>query len=80
MHLPGLIHSLALALQTQHRSEADLVLPDLSTQTFLGMDGRSLLTIGLFVCLAGLAFGMIIYRQLKNMAAHRSMKEVSELI
>ena len=67
-------------MQVQHRSEADLVLPDLSTQTFLGMDGRSLLMLGLIVCAAGLAFGMIIYRQLKRMPAHTSMKEVSELI
>ncbi|HUP88996.1 MAG TPA: sodium-translocating pyrophosphatase [Longimicrobiales bacterium] len=60
--------------------EASLVLPDLSTQTFLGMDGRSLLMIGLIVCIGGLAFGMLIYNQLKNMAVHRSMLEVSELI
>ncbi|HEY0303911.1 MAG TPA: sodium/proton-translocating pyrophosphatase, partial [Longimicrobiales bacterium] len=68
--------------EVQHRGggEANLVLPDLSTATFLGMDGRSLLMMGLLVCLGGLAFGMVAYTQLKNMPVHRSMKDVSELI
>jgi K(+)-stimulated pyrophosphate-energized sodium pump len=60
--------------------EAGLILPDLSTATFLGMNGRSLLMIGLLVCLAGLAFGMLVFNQLKNMPVHRSMRDVSELI
>jgi len=78
---PALISFVALALQgAQHRSEADLVLPDLSTRSFLGMDGHTLLTLGLIVCLGGLAFGLFIYQQLKRMPAHRSMREVSELI
>ncbi|MBI3679206.1 MAG: sodium-translocating pyrophosphatase [Acidobacteria bacterium] len=65
----------------QHRSgEASLVLPDLSQATFLGMDGRSLLMIGLLVSLLGYIFGLIIYRQLKNMPVHTSMREISELI
>ena len=67
--------------EAQHRGgEANLVLPDLSTATFLGMDGRSLLMLGLLVCLGGLAFGMAIFTQLKKMPVHRSMLEVSELI
>jgi K(+)-stimulated pyrophosphate-energized sodium pump len=60
--------------------EASLVLPDLSSQTFLGMDGRSLLMIGLAVCVGGLMFGMLSFNQLKNMPVHRSMRDVSELI
>src|SRR3954468_8022352 len=60
--------------------EANLILPDLSTQTFLGMNGRSLLMSGLVVCLLGLAFGMLIYQQLKAMPVHRSMRDISELI
>ncbi len=68
--------------EVQHRGggEASLVLPDLSTATFLGLDGRSLLMLGLLVCLGGLAFGMAAFVQLRNMPVHRSMKEVSELI
>jgi K(+)-stimulated pyrophosphate-energized sodium pump len=60
--------------------EANLVLPDLSTETFQGINGRTLLMGGLVVCLFGLAFGMVIFYRLKNMPVHRSMLEVSELI
>ena len=62
--------------------ESNLVLPDLSKSRFLGglIDGSTLLTLGLFVCLAGLGFGLVFYRQLKALPVHRSMLEVSELI
>jgi K(+)-stimulated pyrophosphate-energized sodium pump len=67
--------------EVQHRGgEANLVLPDLSSAQFLGMDGRALLMWGLLVCFGGLVFGLASYTQLKNMPVHRSMKEVSELI
>ena len=46
----------------------------------MGVNGRSLLMAGLVVCLLGLAFGMVIFTQLKNLPVHRSMLEVSELI
>src|SRR5215217_4082789 len=70
------------AVQTEHRGggEANLVLPDLSTETFQGINGRTLLLGGLGVCVLGLAFGMTIFTRLKNMPVHRSMLEVSELI
>ena len=60
--------------------EANLVLPDLSTETFQGINGRTLLMGGLLVCVLGLAFGLVIFMRLKNMPVHRSMLEVSELI
>ena len=61
--------------------EAALVLPDLGQSTFLGgIDGRTLLLAGLFVCALGLIFGLVTYSQLKNMPVHKSMLEVSELI
>ncbi|HYN81561.1 MAG TPA: sodium-translocating pyrophosphatase [Gemmatimonadaceae bacterium] len=60
--------------------EASLVIPDLSSVDFMGIDGRSLLMAGLLVCAAGLLFGLIIYGQLKRMAVHESMREISELI
>ncbi|MDP9177898.1 MAG: sodium-translocating pyrophosphatase [Gemmatimonadota bacterium] len=60
--------------------EANLVIPDLSSVDFMGIDGRSLLMAGLLVCAAGLLFGLIIYGQLKRMAVHESMREISELI
>ncbi|MBI4909055.1 MAG: sodium-translocating pyrophosphatase [Acidobacteria bacterium] len=60
--------------------EANLILPDLSKANFFGFDGRSFLMIGLLVCLLGLAFGLMIYKQLQNMPVHSSMLEISELI
>jgi K(+)-stimulated pyrophosphate-energized sodium pump len=61
-------------------SEADLIIPDLSSQSFLGIDGHTLLLGGLLVCVLGLVFGIVTYQQLKNMPVHRSMREISELI
>ena len=68
---------------TQHAGgEANLVLPDLSRVRFLGdtVDGHTLLLAGLVICALGLAFGMVIFTQLKRMPVHRSMREISELI
>ena len=60
--------------------EANLVLPDLTTVHFFGMNGHALLVYGLFVCGAGLLFGLVIYMQLKNAPVHRTMLEISDLI
>jgi K(+)-stimulated pyrophosphate-energized sodium pump len=60
--------------------EANLVLPDLSSVNFLGMNGHALLMIGLLFCVGGLLFGLAIYVQLKNLPVHRSMRDISELI
>lgn len=62
-------------------SEANLILPDLASVTFLGgITGWALLCWGLLICAAGLIFGAVIYGQVKNMPVHKSMAEVSELI
>jgi K(+)-stimulated pyrophosphate-energized sodium pump len=72
------------AVAPQHHSggEANLVLPDLSQVDFLNgaVDGRTLLMLGLVVCALGLLFGLVIYKQLKNLPVHKSMREISELI
>ena len=70
------------AVQVEHRpgGEANLVVPDLGSVSFRGMSGSTLLMLGLIVCVAGLLFGLVIYSQLKKMAVHRSMLEISELI
>ena len=60
--------------------EAALKLPDLSSVSFLGVDGHRLLMIGLLFCVFGLGFGMTIYMRLKNLPVHRAMREISELI
>ncbi len=68
------------AAQTEEGGEAALKLPDLSTVSFLGIDGHRLLMIGLLFCVFGLGFGMVIFMRLKNLPVHRSMREISELI
>src|SRR5690349_4444433 len=61
--------------------EANLILPDLRSVTFLnGPNGASLLMGGLLVAGLGLVFGLVIYTKLRNMPVHSSMKEISELI
>ncbi|HXG58908.1 MAG TPA: sodium-translocating pyrophosphatase [Thermoanaerobaculia bacterium] len=65
---------------TEARTEANLVLPDLSTVSFLGVTGQNLLLGGLVICVLGLLFGLVIYVQLRNLPVHRSMREISELI
>jgi len=61
-------------------SEADLVLPDLSTVSFLGIPGSTLLGWGLFICALGVVFGLGMFMHLRNLPVHRAMKEISELI
>ena len=68
------------SVQRHSGGEANLVLPDLSTETFQGINGRTLLMGGLLICVLGLGFGMTIFVRLKNLPVHRSMLEVSELI
>ena len=62
-------------------SEAELVLPDLTSQSFLGVDGWTLLLVmGAVICGFGLEFSFMQYNTLKNLPVHRSMLEISELI
>src|SRR4051812_47717364 len=71
----------AFAQESAGAGEASLVLPDLGRVSFLGTTpGSTLLAGGIAICLLGLLFGLVIYRQLKNMPVHRSMLEISELI
>ncbi len=60
--------------------EASLVLPDIGQVSFGGLDGRTLLTAGLGICVLGLLFGVYNYARLRNLPVHRAMSEVSELI
>jgi hypothetical protein len=62
------------------KTEANLVLPDLSQVSFFGINGHALLMSGLVVCVLGLLFGFVTYGQLRNLPVHRSMREISELI
>src|SRR5271154_4318593 len=70
----------ALAQPAEEGGEAALKLPDLSSVSFLGVDGHKMLMIGIVFCILGLIFGMMIFMRLKNLPVHRSMREISELI
>ena len=61
-------------------NDANLVLPPLESQLFMGVNGRALLMGGIAVSLLGLAFGLVQYMQLKALPVHKAMLEISELI
>jgi K(+)-stimulated pyrophosphate-energized sodium pump len=75
-----LLPTFAQAQEHAGGGEASLKLPDLSSVSFLGINGHALLMIGLLFCAGGLLFGLVIYTQLKNLPVHRSMREISEMI
>ena len=75
-----MLNATAAFAQPEAAGEASLKLPDLSSVSFLGMDGHKILLIGILFCFFGLLFGLAIYMQLKNLPVHRSMREISELI
>ena len=63
--------------------EADIKLPPLDKVQFTafgGMSGLSIMYFGLFVCIIGLIFAMVQYKQTGNMPAHKSMLDVSNII
>ena len=70
------------AAEAEHRpgGEVNLVLPDLNQVDVGGYNGPTLLIGGIFVSIAGVLFGLMILRQIKNLPVHRSMAEISELI
>lgn len=79
--MPSVANAFLNLVQAAHAGgEANLILPDLSSVTMLGLDGRTLLMLGLLVCAAGLGFGLLVYRELRDLPVHTSMLEVSELI
>src|SRR6185436_8500670 len=60
--------------------EASLRMPDVGSIQLMGVNGRTLLLGGLVVCVLGLLFGLVIFRRIKNLPVHPSMREISELI
>jgi K(+)-stimulated pyrophosphate-energized sodium pump len=63
-----------------HSGEASLQVPSLGDPSVLGGAGARILWFGMLVCILGLAFGMMVFNQLKNAPVHPSMRDVSELI
>jgi K(+)-stimulated pyrophosphate-energized sodium pump len=69
---------------SSHGGEADLKIPDLAGVHFEngghGIHGMTLLYAGLAVCLLGVIFGWVQYRQTKALDVHASMRAVSNVI
>lgn len=70
----------SLTSRVAHASEADLVLPDFGTASFRGVSGTTILLCGVGVAILGLVMGFVMATRLRALPAHRSMKDVSELI
>ena len=64
--------------------EADIVLPDLGNISFnvfgIALNGIHIMYFGLVVCVFGLFFSLIQSSQTKNLPAHKSMLNVSDII
>jgi K(+)-stimulated pyrophosphate-energized sodium pump len=71
---------LVLLATAANASEADLIIPDLAKQSFLGVNGHNLLLGGLVICVLGIAFSLVQFSQIRNLPVHKSMLEISELI
>ena len=64
-----------------HASEAELILPDFRSATFMwGIDGHTLLLWGMLVSALGMLFGLVMFTRVKKLPVHKAMKEISELI
>jgi K(+)-stimulated pyrophosphate-energized sodium pump len=64
-------------------SELDLQIPAIDTTYQLfgaAVSGHTLLLVGLVVCALGMAFGLMMFNQVKAMPAHKSMLDVSNII
>ena len=61
-------------------SEADLIVPNLASVSFLGLDGKTLLLYGIAICVFGFLFGLTQFISIMKMPVHKSMKDISELI
>jgi K(+)-stimulated pyrophosphate-energized sodium pump len=64
-------------------SELDLQIPAIDTTYSLfgaQVSGLTLLYLGLGVCVLGMAFGLAMFNQVRNMPAHQSMLDVSNII
>ncbi len=76
----ALTAALSLSTAAAWASEAELIIPNLGSVSFRGIDGHSLLLFGLLVCLGGMVFGLVQFMQIRNLPVHRAMREISELI
>src|SRR5258706_7972229 len=75
---------LLLSASALSAGEADIKIPDLSTISFSvfgrSLSGLSILWSGLLVCVIGVVFGLVQYKQTKALPVHKSMGDVSNII
>src|SRR5260221_13088485 len=64
--------------------DADIQIPDLSAVNFpvfgRSLPGLTILWVGLLVCVIGVIFGLIQYKQTKALPVHKRMGDVSNII
>ena len=70
----------AMAQPERVSGEANLQLPDLSSVFFRGVDGHTLLMIGILFCIFGLGFGLVIYSRLKNLPVRSRPRRIRNRI
>ena len=71
---------LAAGLAPAWAGEADLIVPNLASVSFLGVDGKTLLLYGIIICVFGFLFGLVQFVSIMKMPVHKAMKDISELI
>lgn len=72
-----------MAAPALHAGEADINLPvlkDVKFSAFGGLNGMTILWLGLLVCVIGTLFGVYQYIQTKKLPVHSSMSDVSNII
>ena len=73
----------AVLVPTAYAGEADLHIPEMTHAfTVFGaqVTGVQMLTVGIAVSVLGMLFGLMEFKRIKNLPAHKSMLEVSALI
>lgn len=79
----ALAPALAVGASGAQASEIDLKIPSLDVGYNIfgwAVSGTQILAFGLVICVLGMLFGWYQFHKIKNMPAHQSMLNVSELI
>jgi K(+)-stimulated pyrophosphate-energized sodium pump len=75
---------LALTANSSYAGEADIKIPDLNTVRFnvfgSNLSGMAILYVGLVVCALGVVYGLLQYRQTRDLPVHEKMRAVSNII
>ncbi|HEY5913478.1 MAG TPA: sodium-translocating pyrophosphatase [Verrucomicrobiae bacterium] len=79
-----LVFALLCVASSALGSEAELNLPDLGGENrfplLCGLTGTQLMLVGILVCAIGGIFGLVQYRQTRDLPVHDSMRNVSNII